>query len=59
MVAKFDLLTAAGGTINAILILSAAAFFVAGVLRALQLRRNDPAAYGSLTTTDVEGGAVG
>ena len=59
VVAKFDLLTAAGGTINAILILSAAAFFVAGVLKALQLRRSDPAAYAGLTTTDVEGGKDG
>jgi hypothetical protein len=31
----------------------------AGVLRALQLRRSDPAAYGSLTTTDVERGQDG
>lgn len=55
MVVKFDLFTGAGGTVNAVLISSAVLAFVAGVVRAFQLRRGDPAAYERLTTTSVEG----
>lgn len=55
MIVKFDLFTAAGAKINAILISSAVMAFVAGVVRALRLRRGDPAAYERLTTTSVEG----
>ena len=56
MVVKFDLFTAAGGAINAFLIAFVPVVFAAGVARAFQLRRDDPAAYGRLTTTDAEWG---
>jgi amino acid transporter len=54
VVANFELITGATGTVNALLILPVPLVFAVGVLLALRIRRRDPARYTRLTTVDVE-----
>ena len=51
---NIDLLTAGGPTVNAIILLSVPAVFLAGAGYAIWMRRNRPDAYARIATTNVD-----
>jgi amino acid transporter len=54
VVTNFSLLTDASWTVNAVLLLPVPLVFAWGAWQAARIRRDDPARYATLTTTDVE-----